>query len=304
MASTKEYRPDIDGMRAIAVLSVMVFHAFPEWLRGGFVGVDVFFVISGYLISSLIFAAHARSEGLGDFYIRRIRRIFPAVILVLSGSLVFARYALFEQEYKTLGMHVAASAGFVENLLVQTETGYFDKSADTKPLLHLWSLGVEEQFYITWPLLMLGIWKARLNVFRANLIFAATTLIVGVVLSMASDPKAYFMLLPRFWEFCLGAMVACRNQGLGMHGPTAHARPIFGRIAAACAKQRTALQNTASTLGTLLLIAGIVFIEKSDRYPGITALIPVAGTALLIAAGPQGWLNRRLFSNGCWSGSA
>jgi len=296
MASSTEYRPDIDGMRAIAVLSVMVFHAFPAWLRGGFVGVDVFFVISGYLISSLIFAAHARGEGLGDFYIRRIRRIFPAVILVLSASLIFARYALFEQEYKTLGMHVAASAGFVENLLLQTETGYFDKSADTKPLLHLWSLGVEEQFYITWPLLMLAVWKARLNVFRANLVFAATTFLVNLVLSMASDPKAYFMLLPRFWEFCLGILVACHAQGLSLRAPTAHASPLFARMAAACAKHRTALHNGASTLGTILLLAGIVGIEKSDRYPGAIALIPVAGTALLIAAGPKGWLNRHLFS--------
>ena len=140
-----KYRPDIDGLRAIAVLSVVAFHAFPEWISGGFIGVDIFFVISGYLISSILFESlDAGRFKLYEFYARRVLRIFPALILVLVSCFAFGWVTLLTDEFMQLGKHISAGAGFVSNLVFWNEAGYFDNSTDTKPLLHLWSLGIEE----------------------------------------------------------------------------------------------------------------------------------------------------------------
>lgn len=151
------YRPDVDGLRAIAILAVLIFHAFPDWLPSGFIGVDIFFVISGFLITSIIQQdIQTASFRLSDFYSRRIRRIFPALILVMFCTLLAGWQSLLASEYKQLGKHVAFGAGFSANIVYWLESGYFDVSAQLKPLLHLWSLGVEEQFYVFWPLLLLG----------------------------------------------------------------------------------------------------------------------------------------------------
>jgi peptidoglycan/LPS O-acetylase OafA/YrhL len=149
------YRPDIDGLRAIAVLSVVGFHAFPGWLKGGFIGVDVFFVISGYLISTIIFSSLRQSSfSFTEFYARRITRIFPALLVVLLASFILGWHVLLADEFKQLGKQIAGGAGFVSNFILWRESGYFDNAAETKPLLHLWSLGIEEQFYFAWPLLL------------------------------------------------------------------------------------------------------------------------------------------------------
>ena len=158
----KSYRPDIDGLRAIAVASVVIFHAFPDWLPGGFVGVDIFFVISGFLISGIILGdLNNERFSFVDFYARRVRRIFPALIVVLAACLVLGWFVLLTVEYEFLGLHTVAGAGFVSNLLLWSEAGYFDVAASLKPLLHLWSLGVEEQFYLFWPLLLVVSRKAQ-----------------------------------------------------------------------------------------------------------------------------------------------
>lgn len=147
------YRRDIDGLRAVAVMSVVIFHAFPGFIRGGFIGVDIFFVISGFLISSIIFEGLNRGAfSFRDFYARRVRRIFPSLLIVLISCLTFAWFALLADELNQLGRHVAAGAGFVSNFVLWSEVGYFDNSAETKPLLHLWSLSIEEQYYLVWPL--------------------------------------------------------------------------------------------------------------------------------------------------------
>ena len=155
------YRPDIDGLRAVAVLSVVAYHASPRLLSGGFVGVDVFFVISGFLISTIILREmEAGSFSLAGFYARRIRRLFPALIVVLAATLAIGWYFLLPHEFRALGRHMAAGAAYFINFTLKREAGYFDAAADEKPLLHLWSLAVEEQFYIVWPLLLLLIRKA------------------------------------------------------------------------------------------------------------------------------------------------
>lgn len=153
--SQPKSRPDIDGLRAFAVLSVVAFHAFPAWMKGGFIGVDVFFVISGFLITTIIFKNIDKGTfSFAEFYPRRIKRIFPALLLVLIASFAVGRFALLADEYQQLGKHIAAGAGFFSNFILWGEAGYFDNSAETKPLLHLWSLGIEEQFYIAWPLIL------------------------------------------------------------------------------------------------------------------------------------------------------
>src|ERR1700683_2698817 len=150
-----QYRPDIDGLRAIAVLSVIGFHAFPRVVWGGFVGVDIFFVISGFLISSIIYNALRKNAfSYIEFYVRRIRRIFPALLVVLAACVVAGWFVLLPDEYKQLGLEVAAGAGFASHILFWSQAGYFDTEAAIKPLLHLWSLGIEEQFYLLWPLLL------------------------------------------------------------------------------------------------------------------------------------------------------
>ena len=152
---THAYRPDIDGLRALAVCAVLVFHAFPDALPGGFAGVDLFFVISGYLITGILAQGHAAgSFSLAGFYARRVRRIFPALALVLTGTYAIGWFVLTAEEYKELGKHIWAGAGFLSNWVLWREAGYFDHAANTKPLLHLWSLAVEEQFYLFWPLVL------------------------------------------------------------------------------------------------------------------------------------------------------
>ena len=159
------YRSDIDGLRAIACLSVVIYHAFPTVLIGGFTGVDIFFVISGFLISSILFRELANPQNPGkiniiDFYIRRIRRIFPALIVVLITCLTLGYFVLFPDEYALLGKHTAGGAVYINNILLYKESGnYFDVAANAKPLLHLWSLGVEEQFYLIFPLILWAIYR-------------------------------------------------------------------------------------------------------------------------------------------------
>ncbi|MGD9845507.1 MAG: acyltransferase family protein, partial [Variibacter sp.] len=167
------YRNDIDGLRALAVLSVIGFHAFPGWVPGGFVGVDIFFVISGYLISGHIFnSLEAGNFSIVTFYGKRVRRIFPAMILVLAACLIFGWLALLPDEFLQLGKHTAAGSGFVANLVFWSEAGYFNNTAATKPMLHLWSLGVEEQFYIIWPILAWAAWTFRWKLLPTMILLA------------------------------------------------------------------------------------------------------------------------------------
>lgn len=143
------YRPDIDGLRALAILPVMLFHAFPALMPGGFVGVDIFFVISGYLISAIIFKSLRKGGfSFSEFYIRRAKRILPPLVFMIVIVLIVGWSILLPVEYAELGKHAMAGLGFVANIVLWLETGYFDNAAELKPLLHLWSLGVEEQFYI------------------------------------------------------------------------------------------------------------------------------------------------------------
>jgi len=187
------YRPDIDGLRAIAVLAVMAFHATPGFLPGGFAGVDVFFVISGFLISKIILRALAqRNFSCLDFYARRVLRIFPALILILIAVWVCGWLLLLPDKYQLLGEHTVAGAGFMANFSLYGDFGWYF-GLGTDPLLHLWSLGVEEQFYLLWPLFLIAIWKFGQR--RLFLIVTVATLsFVLNVTAASSYPLACFYL--------------------------------------------------------------------------------------------------------------
>src|ERR1700688_5264503 len=167
MSSTPSdrYRPDIDGLRAIAVTLVANFHAFPEAMPGGFIGVDIFFVISGFLITGIIVRELDQQHfGLFAFYTRRIRRIFPALILVLGVTLVLGWLWMLPAAYAQLSADVFVSAAFFSNIALLLQSGYFDIESGKKPLLHLWSLGIEEQFYLCWPLILILAARLRLSI--------------------------------------------------------------------------------------------------------------------------------------------
>lgn len=276
------YRPDIDGLRALAVMLVVVYHAFPAWLPGGFIGVDIFFVISGYLISSIIFKSLATGHfSFADFYMRRIRRIFPALFLVLAAAYAFGWQTQPAAEFQQLGKHIAAGAAFVANLALWRESGYFDSEAASKPLLHLWSLGIEEQFYIVWPLLLWAVWHLP---GRRLAVLTGVALLASFAFNLWSIERdlvaAFYSPLSRFWELLAGAVLA----GVALRAGQRFADP--GRRAA----------NLRAGTGGLLLLAGVCLISDSDRFPGWWALLPTAGAVLLIAAGPGAWLNRHLLS--------
>lgn len=204
------YRADIDGLRAIAILSVVLFHAFPSSLRGGFVGVGVFFVISGYLISGIIFKALQQGDfNFAKFYAHRARRIFPALILVLAGVYVFGWLFLLPGEFALLGKHIASGAGFVLNFVLWTEAGYFDTSSELKPLLHLWSLAIVEQFYLAYPVLIWAAWRMGWNVL--SLVIVVGLLSFGAnARALADDPiGSFFLPHARIWELLVGSAAAC-----------------------------------------------------------------------------------------------
>lgn len=276
------YRRDIDGLRAVAVLSVVLFHAFPAVLRGGFIGVDMFFVISGFLISSILLRELGQgSFSFAGFYARRVRRIFPALVLVLLSCLAFGWLALFPDEYGQLGKHVLGGAGFAANFFYWAQVGYFDTAADTKPLLHLWSLGIEEQFYILWPVILLLGWRLRANLLAVAAVLALASFAVNVGGIAHYASATFYSPASRAWELLLGAGLACL-----------HARP-----AALAARLPRLAPNLLAWLGAASLAAGLALITRHHQFPGWLALLPALGALLIIAAGPQAWFNRIVLSN-------
>jgi peptidoglycan/LPS O-acetylase OafA/YrhL len=298
--SHPKYRPDIDGLRAVAVLSVLGFHAFPSWVRGGFIGVDVFFVISGFLISTIIFENLDRGTfSFSEFYARRIKRIFPALILVLAASYVFGWFALLSDEYRQLGKHIAAGAGFVSNFVLWKEGGYFD--AENKPLLHLWSLGIEEQFYIVWPLFLWCAWKWKFGLLTVTFVVASISFILNVERIRTDSLASFYSPQTRFWELLCGSMLAW----LTLYKKEAYraARATIERWVASAIHRETSsadgrtLSNVLSCAGLFLLAFGLWRIDEDFSFPGMWAVVPVLGAVLIIAAGSNAWVNRIILSN-------
>lgn len=288
------YRPDIDGLRAIAILAVIGFHAFPEWVHGGFVGVDIFFVISGYLISGILLRGLATGNfSFAEFYARRIKRIFPALTLVLLSCLVFGWFALFADEYKMLGKHSTAGAAFFANFVFWKEAGYFDIASELKPLLHLWSLGIEEQFYIFWPVLLFLAYRFKLNLLNVMLFVAIVSFSLNIGMAESNPSLAFYSPQTRIWELLLGSLLAYinlykREKFDSLLGRIAH-NSQSGSIAS--------VNNLKSGLGLSLILFSAFALDRNHSFPGWWALLPTTGAFLIISAGHWAWLNRNLLAN-------
>ena len=263
--SSLVYRRDIDGLRAVAVIAVVLFHFGVPGLTGGFVGVDVFFVISGYLITSIIW--HQREAGrfsFVEFWARRARRILPALFVLIVAVLAVGWFLMAPKDYEALGHSVRYQVMFASNLLFMRQDGYFDVASDLKPLLHTWSLAVEEQFYIVFPL-VLTLLASRFKHWRLAL-FSVLLISFGLsVWAVAQHPEKAFFLLPmRAWELLAGAMLAV--------APVSKTR--LTSSAAQC----------ISLLGLGLILIAVFAYDKSTPFPGIAALLPVLGVVALIWA--------------------
>ena len=297
-----QYRPDIDGLRAIAVLSVVGFHAFPLEVRGGFIGVDIFFVISGFLISTIIFdGLEAGRFSFLEFYGRRIKRIFPALALILLVSYAFGWFALFPHEYAQLGKYIVAGAGFVSNIVLWNDSGYFDNFAETKPLLHLWSLGIEEQFYIVWPLLLWLAWRFRIRFLGFTIALAAASFALNIFGIYIDDVSTFYSPQTRFWELLTGSLLAWHR----LHGRdeiSALQRTVTGRLgkisnAGTSEDLSATVRHVQSWSGAFLIAFALLFLTKAHSFPGWWALLPTLGAALIIAGGPSSGFNRKVLSH-------
>ena len=297
-----KYRSDIDGLRAIAVLSVVGFHAFPGWVHGGFVGVDVFFVISGFLISTIIFSGLDRGIfSFWQFYSRRIRRIFPALVVVLVACFSFGWFSLLSDEYTQLGKHIGGGAAFVSNFVLWNESGYFDASAELKPLLHLWSLGIEEQFYILWPLLLYLAFKWKFNLLYLISLVILCSFSLNVSRIDTDGVATFYSPVPRFWELLFGSALA--YVAMFRQDTVASLKDrltlALGRVfcLAEPAQLRSIAINSMAFLGISLIVIAVLGLNKDFAFPGWWAVVPCAGAVLVISAGPNAWINRTVLSN-------
>ena len=262
------YRPDIDGLRAIAVMLVVIFHAFPEAIPGGFIGVDIFFVISGFLITSIVARELERQRfSLLAFYDRRVRRIFPALIVVLGASLMLGWLWMLPTAYAQLSSDVFAGAAFFANIALLLQSGYFDIQSAQKPLLHLWSLGIEEQFYLFWPLILMLAARLRLSLLATAAVIGLGSFVLNVVLIGANPVATFYLPFTRAWELLTGAALACGWSHLN---------------------QTYRASNWRAAAGLMLIAAAAGVLNIHSAFPGWWAILPVAGGALMLSA-PTAW---------------
>ncbi|ARQ00763.1 hypothetical protein CAK95_17980 [Pseudorhodoplanes sinuspersici] len=264
------YRPEIDGLRAVAVVPVIFFHAGFTGFSGGFVGVDIFFVISGYLITSIIVAElEAGHFSLRAFYERRARRILPALFLVTLTCIPFALMWMPPEQLKSFGKSVVAVALFVSNIFFWSEAGYFTAAVDEKPLLHTWSLAIEEQYYLIFPLLMILCWPLGS---RRIVLLIFLSIIPSFALAQVGSyrwPDAtFFLIFSRSWELAIGGLIA-----FYLKAPMASGRVI---------------RELMSFIGIGLIVWAIIFYSGKTPYPGIYALTPTLGAALIIVFAAPG----------------
>lgn len=260
------YRPEIDGLRAVAVLPVILFHAGFELFSGGYVGVDVFFVISGYLITSIILREKEQGKfSIVRFYERRARRILPALFFVIACCIPFAWMLMLPDELKRFGQSLVAVATFSSNIYFWRTTDYFAPAAEEQPLLHTWSLAVEEQYYLFFPLFLMLFWRfGKSKVFWLTLMAAALSLLLAEW-AWRNQPVANFYLLPtRAWELLAGSLVAFIPKELAEKAKTDWTAKVF------------------SVAGLLMILYSILFFDGQTPFPSIYTVVPVLGSVLLI----------------------
>jgi peptidoglycan/LPS O-acetylase OafA/YrhL len=281
-----QYRPEIDGLRAIAVLPVIFFHAWPHALSGGFVGVDVFFVISGYLITSIIISQkQAGTFTLATFYERRARRILPALFVVMAACLPFAWMWMFPEEMKDFSRSLMAVSGFVSNILFWRESGYFVTAAELKPLLHTWSLAVEEQFYVLYPLFLIFLYRFGWRWVVGAMFVVFVVSFAGAQWGSSHKPIANFYSLPtRAWELIIGFFIALVPN-------SSHAWATNAGL------NRFSLNQYGSLFGLLLIAFGVFYFNRETPHPSVYTLIPTVGAACVIMFATPVTLVGRLLSN-------
>jgi peptidoglycan/LPS O-acetylase OafA/YrhL len=264
------YRADIDGLRAVAVVSVALFHADVAAFSGGFVGVDIFFVISGYLITGIIWRAIQNGTfTFADFYERRARRILPALTTVLLATSVAGYWLLLPEQYASTSRSVVGALLFVVNFVLWRETGdYFAGPAELHPLLHTWSLAVEEQFYLVWPVMLILGWRwVRRYMTAAVVVVAAGSFALSCVGALLKPEPTFFLLPTRIWELLVGCMLS-----MGMFGrPGGRSQSEIGSIA-----------------GLGLVVGSVAFLTSKTPFPGLGALPACAGAVLVIWSGLRG----------------
>ena len=254
---------------------VLHYHAFPDAMPGGFVGVDVFFVISGFLITGIIARELERGRfSLVEFYNRRIRRIFPALIAVLSTALALGWFWMLPQAFAQLGSDSFASAAFLANIALLMQSGYFDVESARKPLLHLWSLGIEEQFYLFWPLLLMLVARFRIGIMVMAALLGIASFLLNVAWIGPYPVATFYLPFTRAFELLAGAVLACGWTSVNLS---------------------SAASNRRAWTGVALIAAGAVMLDSHRAFPGWWALLPVAGSALLLSA-PAAWVNRVVLS--------
>lgn len=282
MHGSFRHRPEIDGLRALAVIPVILFHAGFDWFSGGFVGVDVFFVISGYLITSiLITERQAGRFSVLSFYERRARRILPALFLVMLACLPVAWLWMTPLQLESFSQSLMAVPVFGSNFLFWRITGYFDSDAEEHPLLHTWSLGVEEQYYILFPVILLLLWRlgSKRLVWLIALMAVISLWLSQWLLGVGFEDSSFFLAPPRAWELLIGSMLALV---MGQQSPAVQVRTGFA--------------NALAVVGLALIIVSVAVYEQSTQFPGVRALLPTVGTALVIGFGREQTLVARLLS--------
>lgn len=259
-----KYRPEIDGLRTLAVIPVILFHAGYKSFSGGFVGVDIFFVISGFLITNIIYRETQEQRfSIITFYERRIRRIMPALIFVSVICLFFGHLWMLPGEHEKFSRSIIATNLFASNILFWRESGYFDQASELKPMLHTWSLAVEEQFYIVFPLVLMALAKVPSTIFILLLSVAAViSLGISEWMSTTHIQANFYLPISRAWELGSGALLAIGMQQLG--------------------ESKRIYSETASITGLLLILFSIFTYDKSLPFPGIWAIPPVLGSVLII----------------------
>ncbi|MBT4711447.1 MAG: acyltransferase [Alphaproteobacteria bacterium] len=270
-----DYRREIDGLRAVAVIPVILFHAGFQWFSGGYVGVDVFFVISGYLITAIIISELAQGDfSLVQFYQRRARRILPALFFVMACCIPFALMWMLPIQLNDFSESLIAVTLFASNVLFWRESGYFAPAAGELPLLHTWSLAVEEQYYILFPIFLILIWRfGRTPVFYAIVLVAAVSLLLSQWGSRNAPIANFFLAPTRVWELLAGSLCAFVAISPGL-----------------------TIRNLASILGLGMVVFGVVFFDQSTPFPSFYALVPVVGTALILLFGTRGTITATFLS--------
>jgi peptidoglycan/LPS O-acetylase OafA/YrhL len=270
------YRPEIDGLRAVAVLPVLMFHAHVPGFSGGYIGVDVFFVISGFLITTLLLQDLEQGRlSLRGFYGRRARRILPALIVMLLATLPFAWMWMLPSQLADFGKHLVATVFFMANVVrLLLDGSYFDTLAETKPLLHVWSLSVEEQFYFAYPLALIVLWRLPRRWLVPALALCAAISFAMAVWAVEAKPRAAYYLLPtRAWELLAGALAAT-----------------------VCLRATFTPRPALALSGLAAILFAVVWLDEDSGIPGLAALLPVLGSVAILIHARAGSLTHRLLA--------